>query len=123
MTVLIYVDTSKQVGDPDHLKVFVNQDAAETWFEEDDPEGSPSSMRFWNDRIGLTIETALAACSARAANLGGFLPVRDFREAQTGSFKPTPAEQHRSNSTTEGTDAFGKSLLRAFGDQPPSPSP
>ena len=39
MTVLIYVDTSKQVGEPDHLKVFVNQDAAETWFEEDDPEG------------------------------------------------------------------------------------
>ena len=39
MTVLIYVDTSKQVGDPDHLKVFANQDAAETWFEENDPEG------------------------------------------------------------------------------------
>ena len=39
MTVLIYVDTSKQVGDPDHLKVFSNQDAAETWFEENDPEG------------------------------------------------------------------------------------
>jgi len=29
MTVLIYVDTSKQVGDPDHLKVFANADAAE----------------------------------------------------------------------------------------------
>ena len=28
MTVLIYVDTSKQVGDPDHLKVFANGDAA-----------------------------------------------------------------------------------------------
>jgi LmbE family N-acetylglucosaminyl deacetylase len=28
MTVLIYVDTSKQVGDPDHLKVFANADAA-----------------------------------------------------------------------------------------------
>ena len=39
MTVLIYVDTSKQVGDPAHLKVFGNQDAAETWFEENDPEG------------------------------------------------------------------------------------
>ena len=72
-------------------------------------------MRFWSDRIGLTIETALAPCSARAANLGGFLPVRDFWEAQTGSFKPTPAEQHRSNSTTEGTGAFGKSLLSGGG--------
>jgi hypothetical protein len=39
MTVFIYVNTSKQVGDPDHLKVFANADAAETWFEENDPEG------------------------------------------------------------------------------------
>lgn len=39
MTVLIYVDTSKQIGDPDHLTVFANADAAETWFEENDPEG------------------------------------------------------------------------------------
>jgi hypothetical protein len=38
-TVLIYVNTSKQVGDPEHLKVFANADAAETWFEENDPEG------------------------------------------------------------------------------------
>jgi hypothetical protein len=39
MTVLIYVNTSKQVGDADHLVVFANADAAETWFEENDPEG------------------------------------------------------------------------------------
>ena len=39
MTVLIYVNTSEQVGDPEHLKVFANADAAETWFEENDPEG------------------------------------------------------------------------------------
>ena len=39
MTVLICVKTSKQVGDADHLKVFANVDAAETWFEENDPEG------------------------------------------------------------------------------------
>ena len=38
-TVLIYVDTSKQVGDKDHLKVFANEDAAETWLQENDPEG------------------------------------------------------------------------------------
>jgi hypothetical protein len=30
MTVLIYVNTSKQVGDPEHLKVFANPDAAKT---------------------------------------------------------------------------------------------
>jgi hypothetical protein len=34
MTVLIYVNTSKQVGDPDHLKVFATADAAETCLEE-----------------------------------------------------------------------------------------
>ena len=39
VTVLSYVDTSKQVGDPDHLKVFTNADAAEKWFEENGPEG------------------------------------------------------------------------------------
>ena len=39
MTVLIYVNTSKEVGHPDHLKVFANIDAAETGFEENDPEG------------------------------------------------------------------------------------
>ena len=39
MTVLIYVNISKQVGDADHLKVFANVDAAETWFAENDPEG------------------------------------------------------------------------------------
>ena len=30
MTVLIRVDTNKPVGDKDHLKVFANEDAAET---------------------------------------------------------------------------------------------
>jgi hypothetical protein len=39
MTVLIYVDKSKRVGDRDHLKVFANADAAEAWFSENDPEG------------------------------------------------------------------------------------
>ena len=40
MSVWIYVDTSKQVGDPDHLnKVFASQDAAEASFVENDPEG------------------------------------------------------------------------------------
>ena len=39
MAVLVCVDTSKQVGDPDHLKVFANADAAAAWFAENDPEG------------------------------------------------------------------------------------
>ena len=39
MTVWVYVNSSKQVGDKDHVKVFANADAAETWFPENDPEG------------------------------------------------------------------------------------
>jgi hypothetical protein len=39
MTVFVYVNTSKQVGDVDHLKVFAIADAAEAWFAENDPEG------------------------------------------------------------------------------------
>jgi hypothetical protein len=45
MTVFVYVNTSKQIGEPDHLKVFANADAAETWFEENDP-----NVRFWSER-------------------------------------------------------------------------
>jgi hypothetical protein len=41
-TVFIYVNTSKQVGDADHLKVFSNVDAAETWLEQND-------SRFWSE--------------------------------------------------------------------------
>jgi hypothetical protein len=39
-TVWIYVDTSKDVGDADHLKVFANVEAADRWLEENDPEGA-----------------------------------------------------------------------------------
>jgi hypothetical protein len=39
MTVFVYVNTSKQVGDKVHLKVFADLDAAETWLAEADPEG------------------------------------------------------------------------------------
>ncbi|MGX9431756.1 hypothetical protein [Bradyrhizobium sp. LeoA1S1] len=40
MTVFGYVDTNKQVCDRDHIKVFANQNAAETWLEENDPSAS-----------------------------------------------------------------------------------
>jgi hypothetical protein len=39
MTVWAYVDTSKNVGDRDHLKLFAGEDAAREWFEAYDPEG------------------------------------------------------------------------------------
>jgi hypothetical protein len=39
MTVWIYVDTSKDVGDQDQLKVFESEAAANEWLKENDPEG------------------------------------------------------------------------------------
>jgi hypothetical protein len=39
MTVFIYVNTSKQVGDADHLKVLRMSTPRKKWFEENDPEG------------------------------------------------------------------------------------
>jgi hypothetical protein len=39
MTVLVYVNTAKQVGEKDHIKVFASEEAAEAWFTENDPEG------------------------------------------------------------------------------------
>jgi hypothetical protein len=39
-TVWIYVDTSKEVGDPDHLKVFADEVAATRWLDENDPNGA-----------------------------------------------------------------------------------
>ena len=33
MTVSVYVNMSKQIGDKDHVKVFANVDAAEKWLE------------------------------------------------------------------------------------------
>jgi hypothetical protein len=39
MTVFVYINPSKEVGNDDHLKVFANVDAAETWLQENDPEG------------------------------------------------------------------------------------
>jgi hypothetical protein len=38
-TVWIYVDTNKEVGDVDHLKVLATPELADEWFKENDPEG------------------------------------------------------------------------------------
>ena len=38
-TVWIYVDTSKDVGDKDHFRVFASEAAANEWFRVHDPEG------------------------------------------------------------------------------------
>jgi hypothetical protein len=40
MTVFVYVNTSKQVGDPEHIKVFATADAAEKTVRGKRPEGA-----------------------------------------------------------------------------------
>jgi hypothetical protein len=50
MTVFVYVNTSKQVGDTERVKVFSTTGAAGTWFEENDPEGRAFvSMGSWSE--------------------------------------------------------------------------
>lgn len=39
MTVWVYVDTSRDVGDAQHLRVFATAEVADAWFKENDPEG------------------------------------------------------------------------------------
>lgn len=39
MTVWVYIDTSRDVGDVEHLRVFATAEAADNWFKENDPEG------------------------------------------------------------------------------------
>jgi hypothetical protein len=46
-TVWIYADTNKQVGDPEHIKVFANADAAEAWFAENDSMPPPVTGPFF----------------------------------------------------------------------------
>jgi hypothetical protein len=46
MTVWIYVDTTKDAGDRDHLKVFASRAAADAWFKANDPGALLSNMRF-----------------------------------------------------------------------------
>jgi hypothetical protein len=60
MTVWIYVNTSKQVGDKDHLKVFANEDAAETWLQENDSEGVAFLIRCSGvNRVGASLSAML----------------------------------------------------------------
>ena len=56
MTVLIYVDTSKQVGDPDHLKVFANATLRQLGLRKTIPKALP---RVRGDRAASVNRRAL----------------------------------------------------------------
>jgi hypothetical protein len=55
-TVWIYVDTRYRVGDPGHLKVFADEEAANRWLEENDPDGVAFEYEVleWNPAAILT---------------------------------------------------------------------
>ncbi|WP_198027998.1 hypothetical protein [Bradyrhizobium murdochi] len=50
MTVFVYINTSKQVGDPEHIKVFANVDAAENGSRRTTLRASPLSMKCSNEK-------------------------------------------------------------------------
>ena len=50
MTVLIYVDTSKQVGDPDHLKVFASATPRKPGSRKTILKAWRLSIGFWDER-------------------------------------------------------------------------
>jgi hypothetical protein len=69
--VFIYVDTSKEVGDPDHLKVFANADAADTWLEDNDPEGLAFECEVIGTLPAKRVWFALSACATAPAFFPG----------------------------------------------------
>ena len=61
MTVFVYVNTGRQVGDAEHIKVFANQDAAEKWFEEDDERrGTPASRAHVSQLITAGLDRTIS---------------------------------------------------------------
>ena len=51
MTFFVYVNTSKQVGDVEHIKVFATTEVAEVWFEENARKAARSSTRSSNEEV------------------------------------------------------------------------
>jgi len=39
MTLWIYINTNVPIGDSEHVKTFADQDVADKWFRQRDPEG------------------------------------------------------------------------------------
>jgi hypothetical protein len=61
MTVLVYVNTSKQVGDPEHVKVFT-VDAAAKWFEENEAANEAALAGLYRVRGVLDFIRQLVKC-------------------------------------------------------------
>jgi hypothetical protein len=70
-TVWIYVDTNKEVGDVDHLKVFATPELADEWFKENNPEGVA---------FGYEILGAETRPRSHCPTCGALIDVRDLSQ-------------------------------------------
>ena len=61
MKVWIYTNTDKNVGDPQHLKVFATKEAAQPWFKQNDPDGVAFAYEIILGR-GYLAKTLLVLC-------------------------------------------------------------
>ena len=50
MTVYVYINTGKQVGDAEHVKVFANQMLRKHGLQRTIPKAWPLNMTFWSKR-------------------------------------------------------------------------
>jgi hypothetical protein len=86
-TVWIYVDTNKEVGNVDHLKVFADSDAADRWFKKNDPEGVAFPYKVLKAKVELPLEIrALNGKKTTVSN--GELTATFFRKMRTYSECP-----------------------------------
>jgi hypothetical protein len=81
MTVFVYINTAKEVGDVDYVKVFANQEAAERWFEENDPEG----VAFEYDVLEWTASAAAPKTIPQLWEIGASIAPIAAGEAPIGS--------------------------------------
>ena len=95
-TVWIYVDTDYEAGHPDHLKVFLDPDAADEWFAANDLEGVV---------FGYEIEDSQAAVESRTPDHE--LITKALREARAivaGYLEPGHVENAALNRLVEVLD-------------------
>jgi hypothetical protein len=88
MTVWIYVDMNREVGDKDHLKVFASDEAAEGWLLSTIRKASLSRMRFRTE-LQATAYRLLAAFLILKSSIR--LPERNCAISQRGRL-PRPAQ-------------------------------
>jgi hypothetical protein len=100
MTVCIYINTAKEVGDVDHLKVFASEEAAERWFAEHDPEGvafefntgvtrvmvgkTPGRFTWKGERELISMAKSGASLSEIAAHFGTYVETIERKARELG---------------------------------------